>query len=497
MRGRLHYALPFPPAAVLAAGVLVSAVAIGGVVARQPLLATAAVAVAGLAVAFLARPDLATATVLFLLMTNAVAVAVNYHGAPLTVAAFFPFLLIVPVAHHLYRGEPIVFTPAFAFLLLFFVAQLLSTIFSIDPDGAWEEVKTFIFEGLIVYFLLTNAVRTAATLRLVTWTLIAAGACLAAVTVFQELTATYTRPYGGFGQVGRDFLIGAVDNARLAGPFGDPNYYAQALMIVVTLSLLSVWTERALVLRVLALGITALMATAVSFTFSRGAAIAFLLVLVVMAFLRYLRTYQIVGIALGIFVLLTLVPEYRDRVSTLTNIGGATEAAGSSEAADVSVRGRTGEMLAAGLVFVDHPVIGVGPGVFPLYYQDYVNQTGLQSHEAAGSSLRRGEEAQREAHNIVLGLAADLGALGLVALGGMIAVTFRDLNRARRRWVGIRPDIANAATAMMLAILAYLVAGLFLTLAFERYLWMLLALGGCVRLIASREAAAAEAVART
>jgi hypothetical protein len=41
-----------------------------------------------------------------------------------------------------------------------------------------------------------------------------------------------------------------------------------------------------------------------------------------------------------------------------------------------------------------------------------------------------------------------------------------------------RPDVAHLATGIGLAIVAYLGTGVFLSLAFQRYFWLLVALAG-------------------
>jgi putative inorganic carbon (HCO3(-)) transporter len=479
-------ALPLRPAAPrLLAGALGGAVVVGALVAQKPLLATLAVLVAALGLVVLARPDVATIIVVFLVFTNAVAVAVNYHGAPFSIGVFFPFLMVVPVAFHLFRGDGLIFTPGFVLILAFLVVQLVSTLFSAEPDIALEKTKTFMFEGVILYFLLTNAVRSAATLRLVMWAVIAGGAFLGGITLFQELTGTYTRPYGGFGSVGHEFLTGQAEEPRLSGPFGDPNYYAQVLLIAVPFGLLRIWGERTRLLRSLAAGATALAVAGIVLTFSRGAGVAFVIVFILMAFSRYIKAKQAVAVALAVVVVLFAVPEYKDRVAKLTRITATTEEVAATEA-DVSLRSRTTEMLAAGLAFVDHPLIGVGPDVFPTYYQRYAERVGIEVREETKFGARRGLAPEREAHNLFLGVAADLGALGFLTLVGILFVTYRSLIRARRHALRLDPALANMVTAALLSVTAYVCAGFFLTLAFERYFWMTLALAGAAATIALR-----------
>jgi O-antigen ligase len=143
-------------------------------------------------------------------------------------------------------------------------------------------------------------------------------------------------------------------------------------------------------------------------------------------------------------------------------------------------------MLAAGLAFLDHPAFGVGPGGFPFYYQEYAPRVGIEVHEKATSGAEKGEAAKRAAHDVFIGVAADLGAAGLAVFAAILGLTAAGLLRVRRRWGALRPDLVNLADSLFLALLAYVVAGLFLSLAFERYLWLLVALGGAAVAVAAR-----------
>jgi hypothetical protein len=448
----------------------------------------AAAAITALAATMLVWPEVATLTLAFCVWLNVPALAVDRFGVPQLAGALFPFLLLVPLIHGRLRGERMIATRAFGLLVALLVVELASTLFATHQDVAVERVKQFALEGPIVYLLVVNVVRTPETLRRVLWALIAAGSCLALVTVYQQLSASYERPYFGLGQVDRAYFRGQSDVARLAGPLGDPNYYAQILLAIVPLALLSVWRERSPPLRVAAAAAPPLLCAALAVTYSRGAAVAFLAVLIVMVCLRYVRPRHLAAIAAGLALLLAAVPAYRDRVETIANVGGATAQAGAQTTTDQSTRSRTTEMLAAGLAFLDHPVLGVGPGGFPAYYQRYAPRIGIEVRESMRSGPNAGEAPRREAHDVVLGMAADLGLVGVAAFVAILLLTFRDLLRARRRWVGTRPDLVNLADSLLLALVAYLAAGLFLTLAFERYLWLLAALAGAAGGLALRAA---------
>ncbi|MDQ3875790.1 MAG: O-antigen ligase family protein, partial [Actinomycetota bacterium] len=136
-------------------------------------------------------------------------------------------------------------------------------------------------------------------------------------------------------------------------------------------------------------------------------------------------------------------------------------------------QGRATEMRAALLVFLDHPALGVGPDGFPLFYEEYAQRAGGYVHTRDRAT---GEVPQRAAHNFLLGIAAELGIAGVVAFVAIILATVRALLRARRCWLNERPDLEALATGMLVALGGYLAAGLFLSLAYERYFWLLMGL---------------------
>jgi putative inorganic carbon (hco3(-)) transporter len=483
------------PAAALAAmlGVVaVSAVAI----AYSPELAFAAALLLAFVVVSVVLPDIATLAVIGLLFMNVPSVAINHHGMPMMMGVVIPLVLALPLLAYVRQGQQILITPAFVAILVLLLVMLLSTLASSHQDVALERVTSFLYEGVILYFLVSNVVRKPEVLRAALWVVLLSGAALALVTAFQEVTQNYYRPFGGFGLVDPSFYLGRSEIPRASGPLGDPNYYGQILLISAAIGLIFIWRERTRALRILAFLATAVITYAIVQTDSRGTGLALGLLVVIMGYLRYFRASQIGTIVLCIGVLLVAMPEYRDRLASVSSVGSATQEAGSDPEADISTSGRAGEMVAAFHVFRDHPTIGVGPAVFPLYYQDYAQRNGLQTHGTEMSGERRGEEATRQAHNMILSIAAELGFPGLIAFCVLMGIVIQRLRRTRiHALAGGRREQADLATALLLAVLAYLITGLFLTLAFERYFWLLLGLAGAVTtLLPAREKPAADSV---
>jgi hypothetical protein len=149
----------------------------------------------------LALADLITPLVVFVIFTNIAVLAVHFHGLP-TIAAILPVaLLLIPLAYHvLIRRQPIVMPPATLWLVLFMLVLMVSTLFARDVPAAFSELVTYLTEGLLLYMLLVNVIRTSTVLRLVLWALLAATIVLGGVPLYQQLTGTFGNNYGGLAQ---------------------------------------------------------------------------------------------------------------------------------------------------------------------------------------------------------------------------------------------------------------------------------------------------------
>jgi putative inorganic carbon (hco3(-)) transporter len=476
------------PAAAFIALVLGAAALLGVVGAARPEVAVALLVLAVVVTVALAWPEAATLLFVWLIYTNALAIAVTWEGAPRTVGLLAPLLLTVPIAAGVLRGQSLRLNATMGWIVALLVAQAASTVFAVDAGVSAGELAGFVLEGVVIYFLVYNAVRTEATLQRVLWVILLAAAALSLLTAFQHFTNAPFRPFHGFGQVDSAFLQGKTDTPRYSGPLGDPNYYAQILLSAVPLGIVLCMRATSALPRLLAAGAAGMCCVGIALTFSRGAAVGLGLVLVVMIAMRMVRPRHVLAVAAAMVVVVLLVPGYADRVGSLSGVKGATAETG-TEDADQSAQSRTTEMLAAALAFADRPVLGVGPGGFPIVYQTYAQQIGTAIHATTEEGDQRGEEAQREAHNMFLSVAAELGLLGLIAFCGVLWSALRSLLRARPPG---RKGATDLTTALLLSLVAYIGTGLFLTLAFERYFWLLLALAGVAAACApSREAAPA------
>lgn len=473
-----------PGRAAVAIAVTLGAAGIGAATAalQSPLPLIGLVGLA-LVVVTLARPEAATLAFMALLYTNAPTVAVKFYGAPPLLAASFTGLLAIPLAGYLLRGHRIVTGVSMPFLVALLVVATLSTMLSAHPDLGMAWLGIFVTEGILLYFLTVNVIRSPATLRRVLWTVVIAGALVGALTTYQELTGSYNESFGGFAQitsrgidVGTDPLGTDQRQPRLAGPLGEQNRYAQVLLVLLPVAVALAQTEKRRWRQLLALGSGAFLLSATLLTYSRGAAVAIVGMLALAVVYRVVPARRVFAVLAVIAVLAILVaPAYVDRLGTL---GGLEGLLGSGSGADAgsSLMSRAALAVAAWTVATAYPVLGVGPGVFAADYSARLTmETGL-TYLGSGS--------QYPAHNLYLGIAADLGFVGLAVFLAIIVTTLIGLSRVRRH---ASPASARIAASLTLGVWGYLISGLFLHLSFERYFWILIAIANAAILVLGRE----------
>ena len=194
--------------------------------------------------------------------------------------------------------------------------------------------------------------------------------------------------------------------------------------------------------------------------------------------MRYVKFRQLLAVgAMALAIILVVAPFYLTRMATLTRIGALFE--GNKYEAGHVVMGRAMENLAALNVFIDHPILGVGPGHYNRYYSvKYVNALEVIY-----------QRKSYRAHSFYLEALAETGVIGFVALMAIIVSIVRQLWRLRRRWLAQYPDLAHTATAFLLSIVAYMVPATFLHLSYMRFFWLLIALASAAILCIEQEAA--------
>jgi len=454
--------------------VLIGAVMVGAVVTKEPLLAIGGLLSVLFLLALLKWPDAATLVVVFYIYTNVGPVVMNFYGVPSYIAMGFPVLLTIPLVWYLLlRREKLVISPVFQLLLMLSVVYIMGAVFSRDIALSSRKLTDYFFEGLLLYFFLTNVIRSPLMLKRVVWVLLISGALIGGLSLYQQMTHTFDNNYGGFAQVQSDFgtgvegLQGEVQQLRLAGSVGEKNRYAQNMLMLVPLGLFQLWIYRSTWARLFALVLTGLIIIGGALSFSRGAAVGFVLLIVILVLLRYIKFYQLLLLSLGALLVLWMFPQYGVRLATLSVFTEltASDSGASLSTADGAIRGRATDMLAALLIFKDHPLVGVGPGMVQFYTQEYSREAGF-----------RYLTNDPQAHSLFPGIAAESGILGLICFLLILFIPLRDLVRARKQWMEKHPDWSYLATGFFQVLISYIVTGLFLHLSYMRFFYLMIAL---------------------
>jgi O-antigen ligase len=189
--------------------------------------------------------------------------------------------------------------------------------------------------------------------------------------------------------------------------------------------------------------------------------------------LGYLRVrHVLIGAVLLTGIVFAVAPGYLERMDSIRGVSDM------DSVNDAAMRGRMTEMLAAWNVLLDHPLVGVGPGQYtPFYSVDYMDDPGVAYRQI---------DKERRAHSLYFELGAETGLLGLGLFLALTASVFGRLQRVRRN-ADRDSESRDLAAGLLLGMVAYLGTSFFLSLAFMRYWWLLLALA-CVAVRLSKRA---------
>jgi hypothetical protein len=495
--------LPLQAMAIAAAVVVALLVVALAVAKLGAIAALAAISAVALVFALCLYPKFAAFAAVVVLYSNLVVV---FGGTPLyeVVGASVMLLLALPVADQLLiRGQAARFDRVFGLMVAFLVVLLVSSFSAEDMPLAISEIVQYVSEGLLIYFLLINVVRSPRDLHRVMAAAVLTCAVLSGMTIFQAATHQYQYEFGGLAQRIDDVEsmpaaararaqtddeqapspppgengIALID--RASGPIGDPNRFAQLLLVVLPWSLYFARHAHSPHARMSAAATTCLILTAVALTYSRGAFITMAVLILCLLLWRYIKPGRlaIAGLVL-IAVVATIAPGVLARVASIGNVGLLGRENAPVEA-DGAIRGRATEMLAALAVFVDHPFLGVGPGQYVPYYSE--------RYQLLDELSFRHLPRPREAHNLFFAIGAETGAAGLVVFLSIFATLFIALRALRKVWLRRNRQRADLAVAVALSLVAYLGTGMFLHLSFERYLWFLVGVASAAIHVLSRD----------
>ena len=395
----------------------------------------------------------------------------EFHGFPSTAKPFIAILIASIFVRWVVFGERPKgwLGPAVLFGLLSLIG-FVSLLYSPVPDrvmARWlDDIKDMAI-ALIVIILLQQG----PTFRRVLWVLIGVGVFLGTLAVYQYLTGNFDNVYGGFAISLEHQIIGTIDDYRSTGPIGDPNFFAQIMVVLVPISLERFLHEKKNSLRLIALWAFAMSTLTVIFTYSRGGLLAAVISIAVVLFYYPPKQFQIPVIIFSLVVFVSLLPpNYLDRVLTLTDL---FKPRGTLRIEERSFQGRLSENLAALEMIKANPLFGVGLNSYKYLFPVYSKRLGLAL-----------VATEREAHNLFLEIAAETGVIGFSMFIFILFACFQNMFRGRTLFLRAdMKDYAGMVTGFMGGFVGYFVAAIFIHNAFPRYFYLLIGLALSIHLV--------------
>ena len=327
-------------------------------------------------------------------------------------------------------------------VLLLCLTGLLSIPLAINRFTAWQEFSGTFIRCIVIFVIIVNAVRTKARLRGLLFVALASGIWLSAEAI-------------------NDFRLGlaTVDGYRAGGRgngiFGNTNDMALHVVTLLPIALALLFGTRSLTRKLLFGACAALMLAAIVLSYSRGAFLGMIVVLIFMA--MKLGPRHRVEIVLAVLVLagavLLLAPDnYGGRL--LSIFMPSLDPGGSADA-------RRGELFRSLYIALRHPLLGIGMG----NYQSEMSYKGLVTH------------------NSYTQVAAEMGAAALVCYTMFIVAPLRKLGQIARETFEARSNshYYYLAVGLQASLLGYMVCSFFLSVAYVWYVYYLVAFAVCLR----------------
>ncbi|MCU1773954.1 O-antigen ligase family protein [Pseudomonas sp. 13B_3.2_Bac1] len=275
------------------------------------------------------------------------------------------------------------------------------------------------------------------------------------------------------------------DQGRAAGLLEDPNAFALLIAFAIPLALLLVIRGPNLLHRLFWGACCVLLLGGMTKTESRSGLVVVALSLLIgcwhyRAQLTRIRPrhlgFAMLGAAIVIPLAIYAMPAgYIARIQSLSVLS-----AGAKGHDDESLGRRASYIVVGGQMIRENPLLGSGPGTFPLHYA-------TTGYAKAFSANRKIGDLYRRAHNTYLEIFSELGIPAGLLFVGMLGLGLYNLIRARAAWM-LRRDWqqADLMTHLGVSFLSLTLFLMFLSAPNQKYVWIMLALTSVLRLKAEQ-----------
>jgi O-antigen ligase len=270
------------------------------------------------------------------------------------------------------------------------------------------------------------------------------------------------------------------DQGRATGLLEDPNGFAMLIAFAVPLALLLVIRSPKLLHRLFWGACFILLLGGMTKTESRSGLVVLFLSLAIGAWhyrveLKRIRPRHLGFAMLGMAIVIPLAiyampPGYIERIQSLSILKAG------AKSQDESLGRRASYIVVGSQMIRENPLLGTGPGTFPLHYAS----TG---YAKAFSANRKVGDLYRRAHNTYLEVFSELGVPAGLLFVGMLGLGLYNLVRARRLWMQRKNRVqADLMTHMSMSFLSLTLFLMFLSAPNQKYVWIMLALTSVLRL---------------
>lgn len=419
------------------------------------------------------KPELGAYILIFTVFTN-LSDLFTEKGLPSINKPLVAIVLFSIFANYILRTGKInssaAITRAANVLLIYFLTILFSSFVAINQSKSFLAIVDLakdIAIGVCIYLTLDTKEKLKTGIRV----LLYAVAFVSLLGVIHTLGGSSLTFWGlaresAFGQ------IGGSGGLRYGGPIAESNVWGQILVSILPIALYQFAKVREPRIKFLSAMAALFILLAVLFTESRGAFLALIIVMTLIAFDLRIKATTLLSLAsLGLVLLIIAPSRYTERIKTLDILFQSNQEYGFSR--DDAVEGRREKMLTGLAMFKEHPFLGVGFANYSDNYWSYAGNLGLEATARNVGS----ESSARQPHSLYVEIMAETGIFGIASFLVFTYLILRDLYHSRKmndaNRVKADPDWSLWITSIFMSILTFLVAGIFLHGIGFRFIWIL------------------------
>jgi len=429
-----------------------------------------------LVVSVFQKPELGGYILLFSVFTN-LSDLFTEKGLPSINKPLVAIVVLSVFANYILRTGKIRALPKITkieFLLVVYLLSVLSSsFFAINQSKALTALFDLLKDvtvGYCIYLTLNTKEKVETGLNI----LIAAVTFVSILGVIHTITGT-SSDFWGFAQ---DSAFGQISDSdgqlRYAGPLGESNIWGQVLVSCIPIIFYKIVYAQDLLKKAIPAMSGLLIVLAMLFTESRGAFLALVFIVILIAIDLRIRSTTLITLTLiGLLMLAILPKKYSERILSL-DVFFQNQEYGLTQ--DESFNGRQAKMLIGLAMFADNPFLGVGFANYTENYWDYAGNLGIDSSVLAVGTEAEGEEQQP--HSLYVEIMAETGIFGIASFVGFLGSIFLGLQQTRRKAIASKTKVDKywfmMTSAIMMSIITFLVAGFFLHGIGFRFIWALI-----------------------